>query len=60
MTIVNVDGKIFYFKFKSNKYIFIWLDSLKNLLNDLKVNLTEEDPQSRPTWSILLKTQLFQ
>ncbi|CAF0858547.1 unnamed protein product [Rotaria sordida] len=35
-------------------------DSLKNLLNDLQISLTEEDPQSRPTWSMLLKTQFFQ
>ncbi|CAF2170506.1 unnamed protein product [Rotaria magnacalcarata] len=35
-------------------------DSLKSVLNDLQTSLTEEDPQSRPTWSMLLKTQLFQ
>ncbi|CAF0760074.1 unnamed protein product [Rotaria sp. Silwood1] len=35
-------------------------DSLKNLLNDLQISLTEEDPQSRPTWQMLLKTQFFQ
>ncbi|CAF1183150.1 unnamed protein product [Adineta steineri] len=35
-------------------------DSLKSLLNDLQVSLTEEDPQLRPTWSSLLQTQLFQ
>ncbi|CAF2322029.1 unnamed protein product [Rotaria sp. Silwood2] len=35
-------------------------DSLKSLLNDLQISLTEEDSQSRPTWSMLLKTQFFQ
>ena len=43
--------------------MFHWfdrLDSFQTILNDLQGSLTVDDPQLRPRWTMLLKTDLFQ